>query len=123
MIGAVFLSEGIQKFLYPAELGAGRFQKIGLPNPEFLAPFVGFFEIACGRLAVIPLLIISSTAILTTKVPMLLQKGFWPAAHEIRVDYCMWLGALFLFVTGAGSLSVDARIVKPRRRMSKTMMP
>ena len=80
MIGAVFLSEGIQKFLYPAELGAGRFQKIGLPNPEFLAPFVGFFEIACGilvilgfvtRLAVIPLLIISSTAILTTKVPML----------------------------------------------------
>jgi putative oxidoreductase len=132
MIGAVFLSEGIQKFLYPAELGAGRFQKIGLPNPEFLAPFVGFFEIACGilvilgfvtRLAVIPLLIISSTAILTTKVPMLLQKGFWPAAHEIRVDYCMWLGAFFLFVTGAGSLSVDARIVKPRRRTSKTMMP
>jgi putative oxidoreductase len=123
MIGAVFLSEGIQKFLYPAELGAGRFQKIGLPNPEFLAPFVGFFEIACGRLAVIPLLIISSTAILTTKVPMLLQKGFWPAAHEIRVDYCMWLGAFFLFVTGAGSLSVDARVVKARRRTSKTMMP
>jgi putative oxidoreductase len=96
MIGAVFLSEGIQKFLYPAELGAGRFQKIGLPNPEFLAPFVGFFEIACGilvilgfvtRLAVIPLLIISSRAILTTKVPLLLQKGFWTAAHEIRVDF------------------------------------
>ena len=132
MIGAVFLSEGIQKFLYPAELGVGRFQKIGLPNPEFLAPFVGAFEITCGilvilgfvtRLAVIPLFIISSTAILTTKVPMLLQKGFWPAAHEIRVDYCMWLGALFLFVTGAGSFSVDARIVKARRRMSKTMMP
>src|SRR5271169_3111764 len=121
MIGAVFLSEGIQKFLYPAELGVGRFQKIGIPNPEFLAPFVGFFEIACGiwvilgfvrRLAVIPLLIISSTAILTTKVPMLLQKGFWPTAHEIRVDYCMWLGAFFLFVTGAGSLSVDASIAK-----------
>jgi putative oxidoreductase len=53
MIGAVFLSEGIQKFLYPAELGAGRFQKIGLPNPEFLAPFVGFFEIACGILVIL----------------------------------------------------------------------
>lgn len=121
MIGAVFLSEGIQKFLYPGELGVGRFQKIGLPNPEFLAPFVGVFEVACGifvivgfvtRLAVIPLFIISSTAILSTKVPMLLQKGFWPTAHEIRVDYCMWLGAIFLFVTGAGSLSADARLAK-----------
>ena len=121
MIGAVFLSEGIQKFLYPSELGVGRFQKIGLPHPEFLAPFVGVFEITCGilvilglvtRLAVIPLFVISSTAILTTKVPMLLQKGFWPAAHEIRVDYCMWLGAIFLFGTGAGAVSLDASLVK-----------
>jgi uncharacterized membrane protein YphA (DoxX/SURF4 family) len=24
MVGAVFLSEGIQKFLFPAEVGAGR---------------------------------------------------------------------------------------------------
>ena len=85
MIGAVFLSEGIQKFLYPAELGAGRFQKIGLPNPEFLAPFVGFFEIACGilvilgfvtRLAVIPLLIISSTAILEQRLECFYRKVF-----------------------------------------------
>jgi len=31
-VGAVFLSEGIQKFLYPADLGVGRFTKIGLPG-------------------------------------------------------------------------------------------
>jgi hypothetical protein len=43
---------------------------------------------------------------------MILQKGLWPAAHEIRVDYCMWLGAVFLFETGADSLSMDARIVE-----------
>ena len=36
MVGAVFLSEGIQKFLYPATRGAGRFEKIGLANPELL---------------------------------------------------------------------------------------
>jgi putative oxidoreductase len=64
------------------------------------------------RLAVIPLFVISSTAILTTKVPMHLQKGFWPAAHEIRVDYCMWLGAIFLFLTGAGAVSLDALLAK-----------
>jgi uncharacterized membrane protein YphA (DoxX/SURF4 family) len=41
MVGAVFLSEGIQKFLFADKLGSGKFAKIGLPNPEFLGPFVG----------------------------------------------------------------------------------
>ena len=36
MVGIVFLSEGIQKFLYPAEQGAGRFAKIGIPSPELM---------------------------------------------------------------------------------------
>ncbi|TKB96440.1 DoxX family protein [Pedobacter cryotolerans] len=67
MVGAVFLSEGIQKFLFAPKLGAGRFEKIGLPNPDFLGPFVGSIEIACGilvltglftRIAAVPLLII-----------------------------------------------------------------
>jgi len=44
MVGVVFLSEGIQKLLFPAEVGAGSFAKIGLPMPEFLGPFVGSFE-------------------------------------------------------------------------------
>jgi len=34
LVGAVFLSEGIQKFLFPGELGVGRFIKIGIPMPE-----------------------------------------------------------------------------------------
>jgi len=33
LVGGVFLAEGIQKFLYPAELGAGRFERIGIPFP------------------------------------------------------------------------------------------
>src|SRR2546425_2827800 len=48
--GCIFLSEGIQKFLFPAELGVGRFAKIGLPAPQLLAPFVGVVEIVCGAL-------------------------------------------------------------------------
>jgi putative oxidoreductase len=46
MVGAVFLSEGIQKFLFPAEVGAGRFEKIGFSAPGFTAQFVASFEIA-----------------------------------------------------------------------------
>lgn len=118
-VGCVFLSEGIQKFLYPAELGFGRFAKIGLPYPGFLGPFVGTFEVVCGsllilglltRLASIPLIMIISTAIVTTKVPMLATNGFWSMAHEARVDFAMLLGALFLLIVGAGRLSVDANL-------------
>ena len=118
MVGAIFLSEGIQKFLLPAQVGAGRFEKIGLPEPGLLAPFVGGVEIVCGllvlvgvftRLAVVPLLIVMSTAILTTKVPILLQDGFWKMAHDSRTDFAMLLGSLFLLIVGAGRWSWDAR--------------
>lgn len=110
MVGSVFLAEGIQKFLYPAEVGAGRFARIGLPQPELLAPFVGGIEIACGtlvliglftRLAVLPLLGVMAVAFVTTKVPILLGHdlgpfqvrqlpyyGFWGFAHESRTDLC-----------------------------------
>jgi uncharacterized membrane protein YphA (DoxX/SURF4 family) len=116
-VGAVFLSEGIQKFLFPAELAAGRFAKIGLPNPEVLGPFVGSFEIACGaavlaglltRLAAVPLITIMLVALGSTKVPILLDKGFWTMAHEARTDWAMLLGALFLLLVGAGPWSIDA---------------
>ena len=42
LVGAVFLAEGIQKFLFPAALGVGRFVKIGLPAPEVLAGLAGW---------------------------------------------------------------------------------
>lgn len=117
MVGAVFLSEGIQKFLFPFEIGAGRFAKIGLPSPDTLAALVGGFEIVCGalvllglltRLAVLPLITIMLVAIGTTKIPILLQSGFWKMAHEARTDYSMLLGSLFLLIVGAGAWSVDA---------------
>ncbi len=118
-VGLVFLSEGIQKFLYPATVGAGRFAKIGLPSPELLAPFVGTVEMVCGalvviglalRLAAVPLAIVMAVAVATTKVPMLRADGFWKTAHEGRTDFLMIAGLLFLFVAGAGAWSFDARL-------------
>ncbi len=117
LVGLVFLSEGIQKFLFPDALGVGRFVKIGIPAPEFFAPFVGLVEVGCGflvviglatRLATVPLLVDIVVAIATTKVPMLFQNGFWATAHEARTDYCMLLGLTFLLIVGAGSWSLDA---------------
>jgi putative oxidoreductase len=123
MAGAVFLSEGIQKFLFPDQLGAGRFLTIGLPMPELLGPFVGAFEIICGslvllglltRLAVIPLLVIMAVALTTTKWPMLSAQGFWHMAHESRTDWSMSLGSLFLLIVGAGPWSLDAWLMSRR---------
>jgi len=37
-IGAVFLSEGIQKFLFADAQGACRFVKIGIPAPQIIGP-------------------------------------------------------------------------------------
>ena len=119
IVGLVFLSEGIQKFLFPDLLGAGRFEKIGFSNPEFLACLVASFEIACGllvlagfftRIAVIPLLVIMLTAIISTKIPILAEKGFWSMAHEARTDFSMTLLIIFLFIYGAGKKSIDHRI-------------
>src|SRR4029453_4668032 len=121
LVGAVFVSEGIQKFLFPAELGVGRFTKIGLPYPEMLAPFVGGVEIVGGlllllglftRLAAVALIIDMIVAIATTKIPLLLKEGVWKMAHEARTDWAMLLGALFLLLVGAGGWSPDARLAR-----------
>lgn len=132
LVGGVFLTEGIQKFLFPDEVGAGRFAKIGVPLPDVMAPFVGVVETVSGaliliglltRLAAIPLIIDMLVAILSTKIPILLGQGFWGFSlrtvpyygfwglmHEARTDLSMLFGALFLLVVGAGAWSVDARL-------------
>src|SRR5947199_10022087 len=91
IVGGVFLSEGVQKFLFPDALGVGRFAKIGIPSPAVTAPFVGVCEVVCGvlflaglltRFAAVTMIIDMLVAISTTKVPILLHDGFWKMAHE-----------------------------------------
>ena len=117
LVGWVFFSEGIQKFLFPDALGVGRFVKIGIPWPQTMAPFVGAVEILCGalvllglftRLAVIPLVGVISVALYSTKIVTFGKLGFWGTLHEARTDVSMLLGLVFLLFVGAGSWSLDA---------------
>lgn len=133
----VFFPEGLQKLLFPAVLGAGRFARIGIPYPDLLGPFVGAVETVCGllivlglvtRLATIPLLVVMAVALVSTKLPILLghdvgpfhlaadikRVGFWSAQHEARADLTMMLGLVFLLIVGAGSWSLDALLSRPR---------
>lgn len=120
VVSLVFLTEGIQKFLFPETVGAGRFQKIGFHDPDFTAAFVAVFEISCGililagfltRLASIPLFIVIITAIVTTKIPILHEKGFWAMIHEARTDFSMTMLLIYLFIFGAGRLSLDRMVL------------
>ena len=130
LVGWVFIAEGVQKFIFADELGAGRFAKIGIPWPAFTGPFVGLAETLCGvlviagfltRFAALVLLIDISMAIISTKLPILLghevgpfslpkmaRYGMWSALHEARTDASMWIGSLYLIIVGAGRWSLDA---------------
>lgn len=132
-VGAVFLSEGLQKFLFPDQLAAGRFAKIGIPAAEFFGPLTAVGETVCGalllaglltRLAALPMLLNMVLALALTKVPILWggsadkpkAAGWWDMAHEARTDWAMLLGLLFILVAGPGRWSVDAVLARRLRQ-------
>jgi putative oxidoreductase len=118
-VGMIFLTQGILKFTDP-NMGVARFTRIGLPHPYFTAHFVGSFEIVCGfcvllglwtRLAALPLFIVITTAIATTKIPELFRanQGFWYMFSDARTDFAMFCSLLYLILVGGGAWSLDTR--------------
>ncbi|WP_433524807.1 DoxX family protein [Nocardia pseudovaccinii] len=132
-VGVIFLSEGIQKFVYPDTLGVGRFDKVGIPAPGFVAPLDGVFETACGalilvglltRAAAVPMIADMVGALLITKLPLLWgdaalfpgKSGWWAFLHESRTDLAQLCGSAFLLIVGAGTLSLDAELIRGKKR-------
>jgi putative oxidoreductase len=121
-VGLIFLTQGILKYIDP-NMGVVRFTRIGFPHPYFTAHFVGAFEVLCGilillglwtRLVSIPLLVVITTAIATTKIPELFRanQGFWYMVSDARTDFAMFCCLIFLISVGGGSWSVDAALAK-----------
>lgn len=128
IVGVVFLTEGILKFVYSGELGAGRFAHIGLPFPNVLGPMVGAVEIAAGVAlilgfyagdAALLLLLVILTAIITTKVPILLghplghfapgkleHYGVLSFIHEARTDLAMLFGLVAILLDSGVKVSL-----------------
>ncbi|WP_175408341.1 DoxX family protein [Streptomyces sp. TRM64462] len=136
-VGAVFASEGVLKFVRPDELGAGRFDRAGIPLPGFFASLDGILEIACGllilaglftRLAAVPMLVNMAGALAITKLPILWgaaplfpgASGWWDLAHASRTDLAQLCGALFLLAVGAGAWSADAHLSRHTRLEAAT---
>jgi len=132
LAGGVFFTEGIKKFLFAAQWGAGRFERIGVPWPQFTGPFVGVVEIVGGllllaglltRLSALVLLIDICVAIATTKIPILLKSGFFAMEDPARTDYSMLMSTLFLLIAGGGRWSLDRLFGNRPRWMSDAMPP
>ena len=134
MTGAVFLWEGLIKFVYVNQ-GIGRFTKLGIPFPEFSANFVGVLEIVGGTCLILGLftrvfsalfIIEMAVAMLSTKIGIYMgtsplplppsppQIGFWAVLHEIRSEYAQMLTCIFYSIVGPGVRSLDA--VRQRNR-------
>ena len=131
IVGVVFLTEGILKFARPGELGVGRFAHIGLPLPHLLAPFVGAVEIASGGAlilnffagdAALLLLVVILTAIVTTKIPILLghhlgpfgppkldHYGLLSLIHEARTDLAMLFGLVAILLDSGMRISLRGK--------------
>ena len=116
LAGGVFFTEGVKKFLFAAQWGSGRFERIGIPWPQFTGPFVGAVEIIGGlllfvglltRLGALALLIDICVAIATTKIPIFLKSGFFAMEDPARTDYSMLMSTAFLLIVGGGRWSLD----------------
>jgi len=135
MVGAVFLFEGILKFLYTNQ-GVGRFTKLGFPFPETTAHIIATGEIIGGLLLLLGLftrfdslyfIIQMIVAVLSTKISLYLGNsplpmpavapkiGIWAVEHESRSDYAQIMACLFLLIEGAGRMSVDFIIATSKK--------
>jgi len=85
-LAGVFIPEGLQKLTHADILGAGRFERIGIPSPDFFGPLVGWVELIAGilflvgyasRAAAVPIIVIMIVAIISTKIPILLGREWW----------------------------------------------
>src|SRR5258705_13850642 len=94
-VGGVFLFEGIQKFLFPMEMGPGLFAKLGIPAPGLLAPLAGLIEVVCGALLIVGFLtrLPPMPPIITMLTPIFGLAGriykssrFLAMAHKQRTD-------------------------------------
>jgi uncharacterized membrane protein YphA (DoxX/SURF4 family) len=138
VVGVVFVLEGTLKFLLPNELGVGMFASVGIPFPHLVAPAVGAVEITGGLAivlniyagdAALALLVVIMSALVTTKIPILLGRQFGPFPllklphygllsflHQARTELCMIFGTLAVLIDTGLQLGRSRQWYQDRER-------
>jgi putative oxidoreductase len=115
-LGYVFIESGWGK-LHNLPKIVAFFTELGVPAPQFLAPFAATAELVCGllllvglatRIASLPLVIIMIVAILTARKSDLHGlSDLFGFIEYLYIVLCLWLCA-----HGAGPVSLDAVFAK-----------
>ncbi|HKC26166.1 MAG TPA: DoxX family protein [Thermoanaerobaculia bacterium] len=110
-VGWLFMTNGWAK-LHNLDQITEYFRSLGIPAPEFQAPFASATEFTCGtlilvglftRLAAVPLIVVMTVAIATAK------KADLDSVSDLYgiAEYLYILLLVYLGVGGAGPLSLD----------------
>ena len=119
-LGYVFIESGWGK-LHNLPKIVAYFTELGIPAPQFQAPFAATAELVCGllllvglatRIASLPLVITMIVAILTARKSDLHGlSDLFGFIEYLYIVLCLWLGAY-----GSGPISLDAVIAKRLER-------
>lgn len=128
MIGIYFLAGGMLKLYMPGLQESGYFQHLGFASAGNIALTISILEALCGflilaglytRTAAIVLLLTITFSLTAGKMPIYYEEGLFLMAHLSRIDFAMFLGCVFLLLTGPGWWSLDHRM--SQRAKAETM--
>jgi putative oxidoreductase len=128
VIGVVFIAHGLQKFQQGMTGVADGFAGMGIPLPELAAPLVAGLELVGGALLVLGVAtrvlgVLLAVDMLVAMFLVHADAGFF--SQEGGFEYVLVLAAAALVVacTGPGRASLDALVLRVRRRQRGTAEP
>lgn len=123
-VGSIFVYHGKLKLFGGLAMTTGFFDKIGIPMPGLMAPFIGGVEFFGGLLLILGLAVrpIAFLHAATMVVAILAAKGLSSWA-KIELEVVLLASSLSLLLSGAGAYALDAWLMKKGASEHEASMP
>ncbi len=123
-VGAIFVYHGKMKLFGGLAMTTGFFDKIGVPMPGLMAPFIGGLEFFGGILLILGLGVrpIALLHAATMLVAIFCAKGTSSWA-KIELEVLLLASSASLFLSGAGAYAIDAWLMKKGANEHEASMP
>ncbi len=111
--GAVFMYHGCPKLFGDTAMFVGFFDKIGIPAPHLMVPFVGFIEFFGGAMLILGLgtRLWGAALAFDMIVAILAAKGL-SSWGKIELEVLLMAASFQALLVGAGAWSIDALLMK-----------